>query len=245
MTLAIIRASRRSRFGYDFLARYCLDRQDQALTPITGQAVTFARTTTSTGADAAGATQTFAHSQPAFEWADLDADSVKETPGILLGTNDRLYTDYFAAALARTIFVDFTDKTATGASNGSRIIEIGNSGAGGAFLSIRRAAGGYDANFNNGTTSVTALSPALTVASGDRIRLRLTISSTGVCTLSAAQNAGAETSGSPTGTNSLVSWNQPRLAIGSDYAGANRATQSIYRVRDIIGAQTAAFMGAG
>lgn len=245
MTLALLRAVRRSRFSYDFLARYCLDRPELVLTPITGQVATFARTTTLTALDAAGATQTFAHSQAAFEWADLDADAVRETPGLLLSTNDRLYTDYLAAAVARTIFVDFTDKTATGAANLSRIIEIGNSGGAGAYLAIRRAAGGYDATFNNGSTTVTALSNALTVASGDRIRLRLTVTGTGVCTLAGQQNAAAEASGAATAANTLASWNQPRMSIGCDYAGANRATQSFYRVRDIIGAQTAAFMGAG
>lgn len=244
--IALPRSQGRSRFAYDFRASFCLDALDHALTPISGQAATFTRAATATGLDQAGATQTFAHSQPAFEWADLDGDGIRDTPGLVLSTSDRLFHAYNAAnTVARTLFVDMTEKTATGAANGTRIIEIGNSGGAGAYLAISRAAAGYNAVFNNGGGSVTALSPVLAVVSGDWIRLRLTISSGGVLTLAARRNAAAESAGAPTGALALASWNQPRLSTGANYAGANSATQVIYSVRDIPGTQTAAFMAAG
>jgi len=244
MTEILPRSGRRSRFLLDWNAAYCLERPDQSLDAITRHVATFIRAATATGLDTAGATRTFAHSEPAYEWQDYDVDGIKEV-GVLLGTSDQLYLGYNGRPAARTFYADLIDKTATGAANLSRIIEIGESSSPSGYLNIRRAAGGYDATHHNGTALVTA-TVSVTVASGDRIELRLIVASTGALTLAVTKNAGTETVGSATGTNTFAAtWNQPRLAIGSDFAGGNRATQVVRLVREYTGTQTRDFLRAG
>ena len=84
MTQILTRAGRRSRFLLDWSADYCLERPDRLLTALTGQAATFARAYHGTMIDAAGRLNLAAHSEPRFEWVDLDGDGIRETPGLLL-----------------------------------------------------------------------------------------------------------------------------------------------------------------
>lgn len=70
---------RKSRLLFHWNAR------DLSLTPITGEAPTFVRATAGglvVGSD--GRLRTSVHSQPRFEWYDLDGDGVFETVGLLL-----------------------------------------------------------------------------------------------------------------------------------------------------------------
>lgn len=82
MTVLIPRMKRRSRYLFEWAARDCLERN--SLDALSAQAATFARTTgaTSIGSDGGLAQQT--HSQPAYGWYDLDGDTVRETPVLLL-----------------------------------------------------------------------------------------------------------------------------------------------------------------
>jgi hypothetical protein len=234
---------KRSRFLLDWDAEYCIEQPYQSLNALTGQIATFSRAGTATMLDAAGNTVTAVHSQPRFEWADLNADGIKEAT-LSLGLNDRLRLDYGGLPAARTFYVDMVDKTVTGTANLSRIIEIGNSGAT-AYLNIRRSATGFDASHNNGSTTVTA-TVTVTVASGDRVQLRLVVAADGALTLAVSKNAAAETVGSATAANTLAAaWSQPRLSIGSDYAGTNRGSQAIHRIREYPGTQTLSFMQVG
>lgn len=84
MTIALPRARRRSRYAFDVSARYCLERPEQSLDAVTGEAATFARAGLVTGLDAAGVLRRCAHSQPCFQWYDLDGDGIRETPMLLL-----------------------------------------------------------------------------------------------------------------------------------------------------------------
>ena len=244
MTTALPRAVRRSRFGFDWLARFCLEQSDQALAAITGETATFTRNAASGGNDAAGGIFAHAYAQPAFDWEDLNADGVRETAGLFLDGNSSLYFAYNATPALRTLWIDVTDFLATGANNGTRIIEVGNSGSAGAYLTIRRAAGGYDAVHYNGSATVTA-TVTCTVVAGDHIRLRVSFAANGSVTLAVTQNASAEVVGSATAANAPAAvWNAARVTFGAAYGGTSNSG-TFFVVRDIPGAQTAAFMQAG
>lgn len=244
MTQLLTRATRRSRYLFDWEAGDCLAAYQQSLAANSGQAATFSRAATATGLDAAGATRTFAHSEPNFEWDDLDGDGIL-TPTLLLGTSDRLYLDYNGRPALRTWYVEMNDKTATAAGS-TRIIEIGNSGAATGFLNIRRSATGFDAVHDNGDGTAVTATVTVTIASGDRVELRLVVASTGAITLAVTKNNATEVVGSATGVNTFAAaWNQARISIGCDYAGANRATQGIHRVREAVGTQTRDYMRVG
>jgi len=103
VTQILPRAGRRSRFLLDWSADSCLERPDRLLTALTGQAATFARATVGTMIDAGGRVNLAVHSEPRFEWVDLDGDGVRETPGLLLEgtrTNLLLQSENFGATWA-------------------------------------------------------------------------------------------------------------------------------------------------
>lgn len=84
MTLAIPRATRRSRFLLDWSAAAQVAAVGPALDALTGQPATYTRSSTATALDGAGRLQYLQHSQPRYEWVDLDGDGVRETVGLLL-----------------------------------------------------------------------------------------------------------------------------------------------------------------
>lgn len=233
-----------SRFLYEWRASYCLERSDQLLHAVTDEAATFTRAATATGLDSAGANVPCAHSEPCYEMRDFqEGDSVKH-PALLLGTSDRLYTAFGVLPAECSILIDYWEKTATGASNGSRILEIGDS-SGNQWVSIQRSAGGFSALHRNASATVTG-TVSVTAASGDVWELRIYLAANGSIQIAATKNRGTETVGSATSSNTLAAaWSQERLAIGSDYAGANRATQSVRRVRYQPGSRTLAYLRAG
>jgi hypothetical protein len=82
MTVLLPRDRRRSRFLFDWSARWALERN--SLDAITGQTATFARADVGTAIGSAGRVQQLAYAQPRFQWVDLDGDGVRESPLLLL-----------------------------------------------------------------------------------------------------------------------------------------------------------------
>lgn len=231
----------RSRFLLDWDADWCLSQIRQALNAVTDQVATFTRSTTTTAVDGAGNPRMYADSEAAFEWRDTDGNGVLE-PLLLLGTTDRLYLGYLGKPGERTYYAGFVEHTPTGSQVGTRVWEIGDAGSAGGSLSVRRTASGYEAVHTGPSGSVTGSVP-ITVLSGDWVQLRVVIAVDGKVTVSVAKNYGTEVEGSPSAATALASsWNQPRWAIGSDYSGNNRATQSLRVLREYKGVQTLAFM---
>lgn len=395
MITAIPRATRRSRALVDWSARFCFERPDQALDAMTGETATFARATPASGIDFGGRLAQYGHTQPAWEWNDLDADGIREAAGITLqpalanvvlwnrdltnaawaktsvtpvkdqvgvdgvansasritataangtclqaitlassqrfqtayvmrlvgsgpiqmttdgGTTwtnitvtatwtrvsipaqtvtnpsvgfriatsgdsiavdlvqnetgayatspmptttasvsvnaHRLFIAYNALVQAMSVWLDLTEATPTNLANGTRLLEIGDSGSTGAYFSVQRSATGFQAVFHNGSQSVTA-SVTVTAQAGDRVRIRVTMDETGAVTIAAQVNAAAEIVGTATAANafaSTASWNQARLTLGADYSGTNAAAQNVRRARVDPGVRTAAYLGAG
>ena len=91
MTLILPSVARRSRFDVDWRANECLANADHALTAFSGQAATHTRAAATTALDGNGVSYAVAKGRAAFEWCDLDGDTVRETPGVLLSTSDVLY----------------------------------------------------------------------------------------------------------------------------------------------------------
>lgn len=78
MTVLLARNQRNSRYLFDWSARYSLERTSDG--SISGQAATFTRASIGSTIGTDGRLQIFAHSQPRWEWYDLDGDGVKKTP---------------------------------------------------------------------------------------------------------------------------------------------------------------------
>ena len=238
--------ARRSRFQTEWRPIFCLSAPELSLSAMTGQTATFTRASATTAYDIASAAYIVAHLIPAFEWCDTDADTVRDMPGVKLGTSDRLYFAYYGLPQPRTWLVEFRDDTATGAASGTRIFEIGDSATATGYLSVQRSADGYHAVHRNASASVTA-TVTCNVTAGDHAFLLVQAASTGAITLTAQINAAAPIVGAATGALAFATaWNQARLALGSDYAGNNRAAQVFLLLRELIGGtNTLATMQAG
>lgn len=82
MTTLLFRDRRRSRYLFDWSARWALERN--SLDAITGQAATYSRASIGTSIDSAGRIQIAGYGQPRFDWRDFDADGIRESPCLLL-----------------------------------------------------------------------------------------------------------------------------------------------------------------
>lgn len=105
MTVILPKATRRSRFLFDWNAAACLAAPDRSLDAITGHAATFSRTSIKRALDANGAVRVVPHSLPAFQWS-TDPVSGLKVPGVLMEdarTNVLLWSqDFSNAAWAKT-----------------------------------------------------------------------------------------------------------------------------------------------
>lgn len=81
MTVLLPRDKRRSRFLFDWSARWTLERN--ALDAITGQVATFTRASIGTAIDGAGRVQPQAYAQPRYSCYNIDADGTQK-PCLLL-----------------------------------------------------------------------------------------------------------------------------------------------------------------
>lgn len=211
-----------------------------SLTALSGQAATLARTTTATPADVNGTTRTVVHSQPAWELKDWDGDATRDTPTLMLGANDTCYWTVPMLPAACTVFLEFVQPASMPAASAT-VFYLGNSGNTGARLWIDSTGTYYRANHHNGSTSVTStLSAAPT--SAQRVRLRLTLDSSGRVQLHQSINGAGESSASQSGTNTLAAaWSDTRLYANSTGA-TNPASTFWRRCRVAYGNLTAAQM---
>jgi hypothetical protein len=214
-----------------------------SLTALGAQTATHTRATTATPADGNGTTRTVVHSQPAWQLEDWDGDATREAAALLLGTSDLTYWPVPVLPAAVTVYLEFVQVGAVPAVSGT-IWYLGNSGNTGARLWIDSSGTFWRVRHHNGTTEVTS-TLAAAPASGNRVALRATLSSTGVVQIHQSINGAAETSATASGTNTLAAaWSDTRLYANSTGA-TNAAAISVIRSRLAYGGLTAAQMQVG
>lgn len=207
----------------------------------------FTRTGTATAVDSAGTTYTARDAQPRFDWVDLDADSIRETPTLLMGAADVCYFPYLAPPRALTLYVRLILGQAIGGADATfGIVHIGNAANNAARIQIKHtlATAGIHALHSNDSADVvtTALNTAV---SGDKLELLLQLAATGAIQLYQSINGAAETSTVATATNALnTAWGDTRLylsGLGATAPGVN----SFREVKVSTGARTLAQMRIG
>jgi len=204
--------------------------------------VTLTRAATASPVDVNGNTRQANHYQPAWDIVDWDGDATRETPALRLGANDTLYHEYFAYQQALTLYVEFVENGTLGIASAA-VIYLGNAGNTGARLWIDATGTFYRVRYHNGTTEVTS-TLGTGPTTGQRVRLRATLASTGAVQIHQSINGAAETSASASGTNAIPSnatWSANQLYFNST-GDTNKGANLFVRVRLHHGTWTAAQM---
>lgn len=202
-----------------------------SLRALTGEAATFTRSATGTALDDKGTSRTLVNDQPRWQWEDTDADTVRDTPFLLLGQSTGAehcrWTLAHRPSLSITILVDFIEGGArTTVSAG--VLNIGNDAGSNPRLYISTDGTFYHAGHHNGTSSVTSAMSAGQPAVGDRVRLRVEYNGgTGTVRLYQTINTGAEGAAViSAGLAPATAWSSPsRLALGSQGSGNQGANR--------------------
>jgi len=164
-----------------------------SLDSVGGQAGVFSRAgTLASVVDGIGATYTAPHSMPAWEMRDLDADAVRETMGLRMGTADFLSWTIPPLLSANAGLLDLVETGARTTANAT-LFAITNDAVSGARLWLDTSGTYYRINWSDGATTRTATLTVGQPTSGQRVRLRWTLSATGVVTLWQSINGAAET----------------------------------------------------
>lgn len=192
MTVLVPRDKRRSRYLFDWSARWALERN--LLDAITGQAATLTRTSIGSAISSDGRVQLAAHTQPRFQWVDLDGDGVRETPTLLLEdarTNLVIQSD--ALATGWTLDVGGTITNAVGTYVGRPFSRVVISGGGDLYRAVTftgNAAKAYSALFKQDGTAAGTIVFGIwdSTASAFAGRTTVTIAANG--TMTAVANTG-------------------------------------------------------
>jgi len=143
-------------------------------------------------ADSLGTTYAAANSQPAWEARDLDGDTIREAFGLRMGADDRLPFDDPPPPQALSGLLEFVETGARTTANAT-LFAITNDAVSGARLWLDTSGTYYRINWSDGATTRTATLTVGQPTSGQRVRLRWTLSATGVVTLWQSINGAAET----------------------------------------------------
>ena len=201
-----------------------------------GETATFARNATSK--DSNGNTRQLNRECLAWEIVDWDGDSVRETPGLLLGASDKIYWSFQRKPTALTVYLEFVENGTKGSANAA-LFYIGNAGNSGARLWIDSTGSVYRVRHHNGSAEVTSTLGA-GPSNGDRDAIRVTLGSDGKVQIFQSINGAAETSGSLSAANTLASaWSDTRLYLGTT-GDTNPGNMVAVRCRVALGARTAA-----
>lgn len=203
-----------SRLLYSWESRSC------SLRALTGELGTLTRAATGTALDDNAVSRTLVNDQARWQWEDTDADTVRDTPVLLLGqaTGTELckWTVTHRPALSTTFLADFIEGGARTVA-GAGVFYLGNDGVTGARLYIDTTGTFYRATHHNGTSSVASTMGSGTPAVGDRVRLRVEYNgTTGVIRIYQSINAAAEVAAAASaGLTPTSAWGASTLRLGS------------------------------
>lgn len=218
----------------------CLWSWDAALASLEsdqGVAGVFARAAAlASVSDSTGATYTAPHSMPAWEARDLDGDTVREACGLRMGADDRLHWPVAPVPQAMSGLLEIVETGAVTGTAGATLFAICNDAVSGARLWIDTsgsAGGDYGLNYTDGTTTRTARL-AVAPTSGQRVRLRWTLSSTGVITLWQSINGGAETTATAAALTLPAAWGTGALIRLNTRGDTENPAQGWYRRAKLV-----------
>lgn len=209
------------------------------LRSLNGTDAVFVRAATTTVFDSAGVSNTMVNGQPAFEWVDLDSDGVRETPVLVLDTNDRVYWPLLYLPQAMTVYVRFVE-AGTISTLSDRVLQIGAAGGTAPLLKIESSGTFYRATHDNNDGSAVTSTLAAAPTAGQRVELRLVLGATGTVLLGQSINEGTESVTSTSGVNTLgAAWTDTRLYLNSINA-SNVGTNKFRDVKIMPGVRTLA-----
>lgn len=214
-------------------------RTDLSLDALTGHAGTLTRTTAGSATDQAGTALTVPHSLPRWDARDTDADSVRETVGLLLGTADALTWPWGGRPRALTAYVELVE-AGTRTTSGAGLLYLGNDAATGARFYLDSTGTNYRAVYHDGSSSVTSTLATGTPASGARAELRATLAANGAVQLGLAVGGGAEAvATASSGLALAAAWGTGvRLRANNVGSGGTSGTVVLLTVKLAAGART-------
>lgn len=206
-----------------------------ALTGLTG---VLTRAATGTATDSTGTTYTAVHAQPRWDWRDLDADSVREAVGLLMGTGDRLVWSNAGAPLAllpkaMAFALEFVETGGVSVGS-SALLYLGNDGVTGARLFVDASGGVYRLRHHNGSAEVIAALPAAPTTN-QQVRLRGQVYADGSVQMWQQINGGVETATARTSANALAaSWGGGNAMLRLNSLGSGTATTAWYESLKLV-----------
>lgn len=210
------------------------DFSDLDLAAVSGQAANFSRAGTRSAIDSQGVTRTLVDGQPAHEWVDLDADGVRETPGLLMGSTDRLWYDMLLHPTDIVLYADFIERGSLAA--GGAVLYVGNEAGTGARILLESSGTQYRFTYTDGTTTRTSTMTGSAPVNGQRVQLAGTLSAAGVAQVRQRINGGDETSAAAAAALALPSaWADGRAYVASR---GNAAASSILVLTAKVGRGT-------
>lgn len=190
-----------------------------SLDTVAGEAATFARAGTKSCVDSQGTSRTVNNHQPAWEAVDLDSDSVRESPGLLMGSTDTIWWPFLRTPGQLSALVEFVERGSLLTANAG-VLYIGNDANSGWRLYIDSTGSQYRATLTDGATTRQSTMSGTAPTSGQRVRLRLNLTAAGVVTLHQTIGAGSETNGNtPASLTPGAAWSDTRLRLNSRGTG--------------------------
>jgi len=207
------------------------DFSDIDLAAVSGQAAHFSRLGTRSATDSQGVTRTLVDGQPAHEWADLDTDGVRETPGLLMGSTDRLWYDMLLHPTDIVLYAEFVERGSLAA--GGAVLYVGNEAATGARILLESSGTQYRLTYTDGTTTRTSTMTGTAPVTGQRVQLTGTLSAAGVSQVRQRINGGTETGPAPAAALALPpAWGGARAYVASR---GNAAASAILMLNAKVG----------
>lgn len=208
--------------------------RELAVNAQTGQTGTFTRAATAAPTDSYSTARTVVHSQPAWQ-----TSTTHSRTGLLMGTNANLAWSLPLIPQAMCGMVEFVENGGVAVANGG-VFYLGNDAATGARLYIQSSGSQYRLVHNNGSAAVTATMTGTAPTTGQLVRLRWWLYSTGSVQIWQSINGAAETGPAATSTNALAAaWAATTCRLNS--IGTSNAGNNIYGGAVVmLGNQTAA-----
>jgi hypothetical protein len=208
-----------------------------AILALSGHVGTWSRgATLASVADATGATYTAQASEPAWEQRDWTGDSVRDSFGLRMGTDDRLAwpTSVQPQAMAGLLEIIETGARTT---SGATLFALRAANATGAGLWLDTSGTYYRMNYSDGSTTRTATLTSGQPTSGQRVRFTWQLASTGALTFRQSINGAAATEATAAALALPSAWpSDAAWRLNSRGASANPGQGWYRRVRVVAGA---------
>lgn len=224
-------SSRLSRCLFSFAAD---DYDLYGLTARTGQTGVIVRASATTALDRNGVARDVVFHQPAIQMHDLDADSIREQPALLLDADLCAWATSIAVQ-ACTVYARFIEiDTVTHSADG--LFYLGNDGASDARLYIDSSGSFYRLTHHNGTSAVTS-TLAAAPAAGNLVELIGTYNANGSVQLAQSINEAALTTAAASVAHTpAVAWGATqRVRLNSTGTGGNKGESAFIDVKIVPG----------